>query len=897
MRNLSRKAQFYIGGGLCLGLALLAWNLPHLNTQEPLLLLGVAALASVTQVLKVEGTTRRSSYNVSWMLFGFALVLLGAPATMVVIVVAHLAEWVWHKYPWYIQTFNIANYIIAAQCAAWVLNIPLLAPAPGALAAPLAILLALAVFTFVNHLLIGLVIWLARNETLVQSGVFARLTLMIDYSLLCLGAGAALLWQLNPLAVVVTVIPLYLISQTLRVPTLERQTDTDAKTGLYNARYFDKALDKELAKAKRLDRALTVVVADLDLLRNVNNLYGHLAGDIVLKGIAQILQRSVRAYDVVARFGGEEFTLLMPEVTPEAAVTRLETIRLAIENAEFEVATSVDPIRVTMSFGIASYEHPDQQPNQIMHNADLAVYHSKLNGRNRISLHKRGQTRIVAGGRAQAAVSVSPAAGSEAEGASAPARASEALPARPPTPPAAAPLRLSATWRWLVRAYVGALTLAAVGLLWLTWRPPLVFDGLGLSAFAALAFFVEWFAVDLYVKDTSVSVGAVPLLAAMLLWGPVGAGVVSLTLAVTAGVRHRSLFSRILFNASNHLVAALICAASIQLVGLTLSPQLDPPHLVIQFGVALASSAIVFLSTTLLLALVIRLDAGQPFWPLWQERFSWLGSYYLGMGALAFMWVFSYQMAGLLGLGAVVLPLAVLRYGQEQYVNRTKGMVSQLRAANEELLKQSREVAVLNEELLIALANTTDLRDPYVLGHSQHVARYAVLIATELGLPADQVELVRKAGLLHDIGKLGIPESILFKPGRLTSEEYGVMQGHAAYGAETIAHCHSLYKLVSIVRHHHERYDGQGYPDRLQGEETPLEGRIMALADAVEAMASDRPYRAAMGPAAILAEVQSQAGTQFDPAVVAAFERVVCKGTPAVIVNSAREVQAARGKA
>jgi len=255
---------------------------------------------------------------------------------------------------------------------------------------------------------------------------------------------------------------------------------------------------------------------------------------------------------------------------------------------------------------------------------------------------------------------------------------------------------------------------------------------------------------------------------------------------------------------------------------------------------------------------------------------------------MAYMVMYSYAAVGALGVAAVIVPLAVVRYSQQLYIDRTKAMVKQLRAANDTLLKQSQEVAILNEELLMALAHAIDLRDPDVLGHSHNVARYAVLIAQELGLPPEKVELVRKGGLLHDIGKLGIPEAIVFKPGALNSEEYARMKQHSALGADIIADCHSLYELVTIVRHHHERYDGRGYPDRLRAHEIPLEARIMAVADSVEAMASDRPYRQAMDALAILEEIQSQSGSQFDPYVATAFWNVVRKSAVPVIVNSAR---------
>ena len=127
-----------------------------------------------------------------------------------------------------------------------------------------------------------------------------------------------------------------------------------------------------------------------------------------------------------------------------------------------------------------------------------------------------------------------------------------------------------------------------------------------------------------------------------------------------------------------------------------------------------------------------------------------------------------------------------------QYIEHTKSMVNQLRGTNIELRKKAEEISILNEELLVALSNIIDLRDPYVMGHSQNVARYATLIAREMNLPPERVELIRKAGLLHDIGKIGIPEFILFKPDRLNKREFAVVKEHVTLGTDILNTCHSL---------------------------------------------------------------------------------------------------------
>jgi HD-GYP domain-containing protein (c-di-GMP phosphodiesterase class II) len=171
------------------------------------------------------------------------------------------------------------------------------------------------------------------------------------------------------------------------------------------------------------------------------------------------------------------------------------------------------------------------------------------------------------------------------------------------------------------------------------------------------------------------------------------------------------------------------------------------------------------------------------------------------------------------------------------------------------------------------------------------VADYATAIALEIGLSADRIEHLRQAGFLHDIGKIAISEQVLHKPDRLTDEEYTYVKTHAALGGEFLEMCRGLRHLAPLVRHHHEWWDGTGYPDRLKGDEIPLEARILAVCDAVEAMASDRPYRKGMSLAKIIAEIQHCAGTQFDPIVAEAFIRVAEREQGQLVVNAASGVR------
>ncbi len=172
------------------------------------------------------------------------------------------------------------------------------------------------------------------------------------------------------------------------------------------------------------------------------------------------------------------------------------------------------------------------------------------------------------------------------------------------------------------------------------------------------------------------------------------------------------------------------------------------------------------------------------------------------------------------------------------------------------------------------LAQAVELRDDYTGNHTQRVTRYSIMLGEKLELPDDQLDLVKVGGPLHDIGKIGIDDAILRKPGRLTGAEYEVMKTHTTKGAEILASVPEMGPIIPIVRSHHERWDGSGYPDGLAGEAIPLLARIVAVADAFDAMTSNRPYhenKKGKPPAWAFGEVERQLGKQFDPTVGAAF--------------------------
>lgn len=181
----------------------------------------------------------------------------------------------------------------------------------------------------------------------------------------------------------------------------------------------------------------------------------------------------------------------------------------------------------------------------------------------------------------------------------------------------------------------------------------------------------------------------------------------------------------------------------------------------------------------------------------------------------------------------------------------------------------------VNQDMFRLVDRIYDARDPYSTGADPQVAAYAVAISRELGLPPERVEVIRQAAELHDIGKIAIPEAILYKTGRLSDAEYNTIKRHSLIGAKIVESLPALCHLAPFVRHHHERWDGQGYPDGLVGENIPLESRILSLCDAVESMASGRYYRKALPPDMITAELRRCRGTQFDPTIADMMVRII----------------------
>jgi putative nucleotidyltransferase with HDIG domain len=288
-----------------------------------------------------------------------------------------------------------------------------------------------------------------------------------------------------------------------------------------------------------------------------------------------------------------------------------------------------------------------------------------------------------------------------------------------------------------------------------------------------------------------------------------------------------------------------------------------------------------------LLAIVISLSRGGSPLANFREQLAWLLPHYAAFGALAGLFVEVWASTRYSVFLLFGLPTAVLWVAEQQYVTRSRTGVEELRRSHAELEQANGDLHRLladNQALIsrlqqsylstiTSLARTIEAKDPYTGDHTERVARVAATLAAELGFSAEQLRAVEVGAVIHDIGKIGVPDATLLKPGPLNADERREIERHPEISSYIVAELDVPAIVKQMVRSHHERYDGNGYPDKLQGEEIPLAARILTVADALDAMTSDRPYRRALPMHQALSIIEQHAGTQFCPVVVEALRR------------------------
>ncbi|HET7529869.1 MAG TPA: diguanylate cyclase [Mycobacteriales bacterium] len=875
------------------------------------LTVGLAVAATIAQLSEVR-TANNKAYVATISFFMAASILLPPLDMAMTVAIVFLAEFIVKKKKLYIVIFNIGSNVLCTLAAYAAFNAitgtsgvtPLtdgVMPTAGALA-------AVAVYLLVNHATLTLVLRLARGVPVRDTGLFRRDSVVTDLGLLALGVVIAGLWSLGPPLVAFVAIPLVLLQRALHFPMLRQASRTDPKTGLANAAWFLEQADHELQRAVRLETTLSVLVADLDLLRNINNAYGHLAGDVVLKGVADVLRNEVRTYDVPSRFGGEEFAVLLPAADVEEALALAERIRNRVSRERFAIPTSVQPITATVSVGVATLGEHGTTIKELLHAADLALYRAKVEGRDRVRVASPDDDEQVPPGAVAALQQEKPVAPVQKLFTDAPSRLAASLPVPPVTIPRArvdaehvaevtaraaaataeapaaapAPERPTAprrparpTWPVTVMVTLAAIMASAV----VIYSQPQL--STAAVIFPLLALLAETLREDVYGTST-ISLSAVPVLGAVAAGRPIAAIVAAACCGIASsysgGMRRR--VEPYLFNTATFVFSASI-ASAIRLVVSTHTPMRTALLILVMEAAALAY----FIVDNGLVAQIIARDTGRTTPEVFRRDFAWLAPHFAAYGLLGALLGAAWEAFGVWGLAVFLLPVALMRVSQRQYLAKTTGHVTELRRLADDLSASKTEVEQINSALAVALhtvsdahkatatalAGAIDARDAITGGHIERVSALGIALCevVDPALAADPQ--VAFGFLLHDVGKIGVPDSVLLKPGPLDLKEVEIMRNHPEIGERLVTAAGFAPVAREIVITHHERWDGQGYPRGLRGTEIPLCSRLFSIADAMDAMVSDRPYRKGMPLDEAIAEVQRHSGTQFDPMAVEAM--------------------------
>jgi hypothetical protein len=385
------------------------------------------------------------------------------------------------------------------------------------------------------------------------------------------------------------------------------------------------------------------------------------------------------------------------------------------------------------------------------------------------------------------------------------------------------------------------------------------------GALVGAALFLELVRLDVFERARFTPI--VPALALAFVFGP--AGPIAAELVSTVARVRGAPIVRWLFDLGSLALSGVAAAWAYGAL-----PH-GTPALVVASGTL--AGLVFYVVNIALLATVLSLNEGLPVMHVFRERFAWMWWHYAAHGTMAGLLVVAYERVGPLSLLLVALPLAGLFAAERQYLDRSRQSVHELRALldeNTQLLDRTRRSYL---GTITSLARTIEAKDPYTGGHTERVADLACLLARELGFAGDDLHAVEVGGVVHDIGKIGIPDAILLKPGKLDEPEFAEMKRHPLIASHILEGLDLPQIVLDMARHHHERFDGCGYPDGLSGTAIPLAARVLCVADALDAMTSDRPYREALPMGTALAEIARHAGAQFCPDVVAALRTLVAR--------------------
>ncbi|MDX6512795.1 MAG: hypothetical protein QOE36_2299, partial [Gaiellaceae bacterium] len=402
-------------------------------------------------------------------------------------------------------------------------------------------------------------------------------------------------------------------------------------------------------------------------------------------------------------------------------------------------------------------------------------------------------------------------------------------------------------------------------------------DFYGLLAVLALVGGGQALSFELAEVEGTISVSAVGSLAGAALFDYRAALPIAVTICVVEWSARRQSLHQVMYNIATLCLSSLAAAAifSFGAFGGNMSQ-------LVAAALGVVGGAVYFAVNMALVSVASGVEGNENPWSIFRERFAWLMPHYVVYGFIGAVMGLAYHAVGLYALAVFTVPLLLMRKTQESYLSHTRRSAHKLREAAETIQSQNVSLEQANRLLkerstaaMESLSATVDARDSYTAGHSRRVQQLALAIGRELGLSQAELDLLGHAALFHDIGKLAIPDAILLKPASLTASEWALMQSHADEGARIIDRLGFLGDAVPSIRHHHERFDGTGYPQRLEGEDIPLGARIIHVADALDSMLTTRIYRAARPASEALDELRRAAGSQFCPRCVAALERVL----------------------
>ena len=417
--------------------------------------------------------------------------------------------------------------------------------------------------------------------------------------------------------------------------------------------------------------------------------------------------------------------------------------------------------------------------------------------------------------------------------------------------------------------YLTIVILAGLAVLWTSGFPQAPLEIIGVISFALMGLLFESLSIEVPSSQLTVSVSFVPILTSLLVFGaPASTWVAALSSLNWRELRGGKPMYRNLFNFCQMAISAAFASMVYRSLGGA------PGVVVLGNPVPLLATIVAYMVVNATLpTFAYALYSSARVHATFIRLVAWSVPGFLATAPLGILAALVFETAGYVGVFLFVLPLILARMSFKLYRDMRQNYV----------------------ETIQSLAEAIDAKDHYTRGHSERVGFYAVEIARKLGWNQIKLDQLYFLALLHDIGKIGVREDVLNKRGRLTEEERQAVNRHPELGATIVEKVGFLRKDAGSVRHHHEHYSGVGYPDRLAGDNIPLGARIIAVADAFDAMTSLRVYHPARSAVEALEELQKCSGVQFDPQVVEAFKTLMHERTD--ILTTAREAATAEWSA